>query len=82
MKLPRGYAIIPSVYETNDQVISLSYEKSKPVVLIGAPILDDAENVSFHFPFGSEALIYKVGGRVIMTIEIPKAKDLIKAKGE
>ena len=32
--------------ETNDQVISLTYVKSKPVVLIGAPILDDAENVS------------------------------------
>jgi hypothetical protein len=38
--------------EANDQVISLTYHKSKPVVLIGAPILDDAENVSLLLPSG------------------------------
>jgi hypothetical protein len=37
--------------EANDQVISLTYHKSKPVVLIGAPILDNAENVSFLCPY-------------------------------
>jgi hypothetical protein len=34
--------------ETDVQVISLTYDKLKPVVLIGAPILDSAENVSFR----------------------------------
>jgi hypothetical protein len=38
--------------ETDVQVISLTDDKLKPVVLIGAPILDDAENVSFRFCYG------------------------------
>jgi len=38
--------------ETNRQVISLTYHKSKPVVLIGAPVLDAAENVSHLYQHG------------------------------
>jgi hypothetical protein len=34
---------------TNHQVVSLTYNDSRPTVLIGAPILDDAENVSSRF---------------------------------